>query len=394
MDNLLEYLDYDLTELILLGVFAIAFTIEIFFCLYYYKALLRFSKKQPESEQTHVNPQPSVSVIIVSSNEVEHLEKTLPQILEQDYPDFEVIVVNNGSTDETEMLVKSLQNSHSNLYGTYLPMSRDKIFGRKKLAMTIGIKAAKNDILLFTEPYCRPVSNNWITRMVEKINGPVSNVAGHSIFYEKPATYSTRRTAFDNLEYCHQYMSMIIRKKPFSATFRNLAMRKNEFFEHKGFASVLNYEDGEELFLNRFLTGENTILEIHPDAFVESVLDESENYIWKGYRTEFLKIKSHFKGFSWKIFGLDAWMKTLLILIWSGLLLKSILEFHFVVLSVATLLGIFLFIFQMLTANQTARLLRSGKFILSWPLLVLTQPLRNFYLRRRKNKTRQTIGNF
>jgi len=139
------------------------------FAIFHYSALFLFSSyKKPYSYQSKKgeatvseNDLPPVSVVIVSKNDSENLAKHLPAILNQEYPDFEVVVVNMGSTDETDMVLKRLEQSYDNLYHTYVPQEAEE-WNEKKLALTLGIKAAKNTILLFTEPYCKPVSNRWI----------------------------------------------------------------------------------------------------------------------------------------------------------------------------------------------------------------------------------------
>lgn len=397
MDYISAYLDFDTVELILLAIFIFFFCIELFYYLFFYKAPQKHIQKLETSEDredSSTQELPSVSVLIVSTNEAYHLEKSLPKILEQQYPNFEVIVVNNGSTDETEDLVTSLQREYSNLYGTYLPLSRDNIFGRKKLAITIGAKASKNEVILFTEPYCLPQSEKWIATMIQQLSKDKAVVAGHSSFYEKPRTFATRLIAYDNLMYCLQYFSMILKGKPFSATYRNLAIRKKLFFEHKGFASVLNHEHGEELLLNQILTKDNTTLCLNEDAFVISNLEDDEKFVWKGNKAAYQKIKKHFKGIGSWIFRIESCSRFALLLSWLLLVAKSVLDFQFVTLIIATVLAIVLIIIQMRTINKAGKILKSGKYYFSWPILNMLQPFRNLYFKRIKDKSRKTIGNY
>ncbi|OJU53030.1 MAG: hypothetical protein BGN96_09900 [Bacteroidales bacterium 45-6] len=394
MDIFLAYFSFDVADLVLLGVFVLFFLIEAFFYLCYYKAPIRFRRKEAAQESSSLQDSslPPVSVLIVSSNSAHHLERCLPLILEQDYPDFEVIVVNDGSTDETEELISRLRDKYTNLYGTYLPKTSDNIFGRKKLAMTIGAKAAKHDVILSTEAFCEPVSDKWIAMMAQHVSDEKPVVAGHCYFFEKPRSFASRLIAFDNLMYALQYMSMIIKGKPFSATFRNLAIRKKIFFEHKGFASVLNHQHGEELFLNQILSGENTALCLNPDSFVKSVFEEPESYIWKEYKIAYQQIKKHFHGIGTWIFSLESFSRYAIILAWGVLLAKSIIDFRFGAIAVATALSIVILVVQLVAINKSGKLLRSGKFYFSWPLLNLIQPLRNLYFKSKKNNARKAIG--
>lgn len=394
MDIISTYLGYDTADLILLGIVVFLQLIEAFFYLCYFMAPMRFMRKQlaQKSSSPKDSPLPAVSVLIVSSNAAHHLQKNLPLILEQDYPNFEVIVVNDGSTDETEEVVNRLRNNHSNLYGTYLPKTSDNIFGRKKLAMTIGAKAAKHDVILSTEAFCQPASNKWIESMVRHISEEKPVVAGHCYFFEKPRSFASRLIAFDNLAYALQYMSMIVKGRPFSATFRNLAIHKKIFFEHRGFASVLNHQHGEELFLNQILSGENTGLCLDPDSFVKSVFEDSENYIWKEYKIAYQQIKKYFHGIGTWIFSLESFSRYAILIAWGGLLAKSIIDFQFGAIAVASALSMLVLVIQLVTINKSGKLLRAGRYYFSWPLLNLIQPLRNLYFKSKKNNSRKAIG--
>ena len=148
VEHILSYFVFSEIEIIALSVLLVIFLIQLFFYLNYYKKPISYIRQSEESGYQSSEYKPKVSVIISSENEAGELAKNLPAILDQDYPDFEVIVVNNGSTDESDDLLLSLKLNNPHLYHTYLPYSPDKKFGRRKLAFTIGIKAAKGDILL------------------------------------------------------------------------------------------------------------------------------------------------------------------------------------------------------------------------------------------------------
>lgn len=152
--------DFSIIDWIIVAALLLFFIIQLLFYFLLYKKPYSYQSKKGEATVSE-NDLPPVSVVIVSKNDSENLAKHLPAILNQEYPDFEVVVVNMGSTDETDMVLKRLEQSYDNLYHTYVPQEAEE-WNEKKLALTLGIKAAKNNVLLFTEPYCRPVSNRWI----------------------------------------------------------------------------------------------------------------------------------------------------------------------------------------------------------------------------------------
>ncbi len=122
--------------------------------------LSRLSKeKNGKIEYTH--PYPAVSVIVYAQNDAENLVKYLPKILNQAYPEFEVIVVNDDSTDDSKDILSVLETQYKNLYHTYVPEGSRNL-SHKKLALTLGIKAARYDIVVFTNANCdQKATNGW-----------------------------------------------------------------------------------------------------------------------------------------------------------------------------------------------------------------------------------------
>lgn len=136
------------TELFLLGISLIGFVILSLYYLIAYARPLRASKRTDDTlEEGNKLP---VSIIIYAKNDSENLKKHLPALLTQDYPEYQVVVINDGSSDDTDDTLKFFQNEYKHLYHTYVP-SAARYLSRRKLAFTLGVKAAKYDILLFTE---------------------------------------------------------------------------------------------------------------------------------------------------------------------------------------------------------------------------------------------------
>jgi cellulose synthase/poly-beta-1,6-N-acetylglucosamine synthase-like glycosyltransferase len=148
--------------LTLLIIFGISFLVQAFYYLYYYLAPARFRHPQPSAK---LEP---VSVIICARNEEENLRSFLPAVLEQDYPDFEVIVVNDCSEDDTDNVLAAFLKLYPRLRVSNI--TRDpKFTHNKKFAQFIGIKSARNELLLFTDADCRPESSKWIERMASRL---------------------------------------------------------------------------------------------------------------------------------------------------------------------------------------------------------------------------------
>jgi cellulose synthase/poly-beta-1,6-N-acetylglucosamine synthase-like glycosyltransferase len=145
-------------ELYFLGGLLLTFIYQIYFYFHYINGVIHYRKKIQHHKISFLKEQPPVSVIICAKNEAENLSKFLPAILEQDYPDFEVIVINDGSVDDTDILLGTFSKKYSNLRTTFVPQEAQNL-STKKLGLTLGIKAAKNDLLLFTDADCVPASD-------------------------------------------------------------------------------------------------------------------------------------------------------------------------------------------------------------------------------------------
>jgi len=335
--------------------------------------------------------QPSVSVIIVAKENSEALKHNLPIILNQKYPVFEVIIVNIGFTEETHNLIQSLKLKYSNLYDTFLPYEPlEKKTDRKKLALTLGIKAAKNDILLFTEADTAPDSENWISCMMDNLTDDKDVVIGYS-YYNKTRGFWGRIARFDNLIYSLQYLSSAILKEPYTGMYRNLAYRKELFFNNKGFSSSLNYEHSEGVFLNRLMTKQNVAVALEQDSFVSTELDNSAK--WSNSRVFSYKIKKYFSCFKFQRnqFLIEVISRYLFYIAFGIVLWLSIASENWLVLSFAALLFIIKLAIQISVISKSARYFKSGKFLFSFIPVELSQPIYNLYFKILSSKKRSKL---
>ncbi len=249
---------------ILLAIFILSALIQIFFWLYFYLSAGIY--KVPE-----ISPvKEAVSVIICARNEEENLKNFLPAIMEQDYPDFEVIVVNDCSDDESYFVLGEYLKKYPNLHVSNI--SRDpKFTHNKKFAQFIGIKAAKNELMLFTDADCRPESSKWIENMVSHFNDKTDFVLGYGGFFKSKGMLN-KYIRYDCMVIAMQYFGMAVRGIPYMGVGRNLAYRRSLFFRNKGFGLHNNLPSGDDdLFVNSNATKENTAFEFEKEAHTRSV---------------------------------------------------------------------------------------------------------------------------
>lgn len=251
-------------QLSLFVIFQICFILQLYYLIANHKRLANY---QPEDELPQVST--PVSVIIAARNEYENLKQNLPLILDQQYPDFEVVVVNDCSYDQSEELLEHYAKQYTNLkIVTITEHVRFKT--GKKFALTLGIKAAKNEHLLFTDADCQPASVNWITRMAARFEGSTQIVLGYSP-YIKTSGFLNAFIRFETIKTAINYLSAALKGNAYMGIGRNLSYTKTLFFANKGFASHMHVLSGDDdLFVNQNATEDNTVIEIHPEAHMWS----------------------------------------------------------------------------------------------------------------------------
>lgn len=167
------------TEQYLLMAAGILLAVQIIYYLVLYSRIGRRNRKEQRNELHFTQELPPLSVIICAHDEVENLRRNLPAILAQDYPDFEVIVINDGEKNESEDYLLQLEEQYRNLYHSFVPDS-SRYISRKKLAVTLGIRASRHDWLVLTEANCQPQSNQWLRLMARNFTPHTGVVLGYS----------------------------------------------------------------------------------------------------------------------------------------------------------------------------------------------------------------------
>ncbi|MCC8143382.1 MAG: glycosyltransferase [Tannerellaceae bacterium] len=370
-----ELFTFSETEVILLAVTGILFFILLLYCVVTYGHPLRQVKKQlPVS----ADKLPPVSVIVYSKNESENLRRYLPALLEQDYPDFEVIVVNDGSADESDDVLKTFEQTYSHLYHTYIPEDV-KYVSRKKLSLTVAIKAAKHELLIFTEANCEPISRNWLKSIAERYTPDTDLVLGFCTYDNYPG-FLHKLIAYDNLLNGLQYLSAALSNHPYTGSGRNLSYRKKLFFDKKGYAHSLNLHAGDDdLFINKVANGKNTAVAYLPDSITR--MGKVERYkVWKEMKVSKAATQRFYKGFSLTFYRMEGIFFGLFILAVIASVVFGIVG-NWLVAVVAILLYLIRLLVKMVVFHKSAKMLQQ-KPLSGWiPLLELCQPMFNNYVR-------------
>ena len=385
MNTLISYVDsLSLIDWILGGTLLFFFLIQLFFYLFFYRKPAIYERKRKETSVS-TEELPGISVIITSKNNSEELEKNLPFILEQDYPLFEVIVVNCGSTDETDMVLKAAGIKYPHLYHTFVPAEADSI-NERKLALTLGIKAAKYDLLLFTESFCKPCTSQWIKTYGREFANGRDIVLGFNKINISKKVPSRKFILYDNLIHHLKFLSMAIWHKPFMGIGRNMAYKKELFFTNKGFSSILHIDGGEDdLYVNRIAPGTNTGVVLSPDSLTETS-GVTNFFIWRSLKSKHLYTKQFYKGFSTHLFGWESFSKYFFYAALTGCAIRGIATPVYPLLAVTLLLFLVRYVIQFRVINRNSRLFDGIIYHLQLIPFDLFQPFNNLRFRRYANK--------
>ncbi len=252
------------TAWIIPGMFLLITAIQLFYYWFFFSRVAFFKHKPPAFSY------PPVSVVICARNEFTNLEENLPLILSQDYPHFEVVVVDDGSDDESNYLLQDLCKQYPLLRVVSLRPNIN-FFKGKKFPLSMGIKSAKHELLLLTDADCRPASDQWIKNMTRHFNGAPRVILGYGAYQHLPG-FLNKLIRFDTLWVALQYLSLALAGLPYMGVGRNLSYHRQLFYKVKGFTSHYKVMSGDDdLFVNQVANAGNLSVEISPESHTISV---------------------------------------------------------------------------------------------------------------------------
>lgn len=348
--------------------------IQWIYYLGYFTRVFRYARKCRKGKVSYNNNFPPVSVIVCARNESINLEAYLPLLLQQDYPEYEVIVVNDRSTDDTEEILKLLSYKYPHLKTTFIP-DRARFIDSKKMAVTLGIKSASNDVLLFTDADCYPRSKDWLTLMARNFTDTTQMVLGYGAYQYKKG-FLNFLIRFDTLTIGMQYLNLALGRRAYMGVGRNMGYRRSFFEQTSGFTKHLNLQSGDDdLFVNENSRKGNTRIEIDPQSVTLSNPEESFE-LWLLQKSRHLSTSSHYR-FSNKLFiGIELLSRAGF---YALLIATACLAYPWG-LAVASLAFLLRNIVQITVINATAKQLGEKKFYFGVTFLDILLPLINLFL--------------
>jgi len=372
----MEFIEVNTIELILLSVLGVLFITQVIYYFALYNRIHAHNKAVRQKKVSFSEALPPLSVVICAKNESENLRSFLPSVLEQDYPDFEVIVVNDGSTDESEELLSALEKEYPHLYHSFTP-ENSRYISHKKLALTLGIKASKHEWLVFTEANCYPVSKDWLRLMARNFTQDTDIVLGYS-GYERGKGWIHKKIALDALFTSMRYLGYALAGRPYMGIGRNMAYRRELFFKQKGYSAHLNLQRGDDdLFINKIATSKNTRVETDVNATVRMrpLVYKKD---WREEKVSYMATSKQFKGIQRYMLGFETLTRLLFYIAVIGSITLGILDKHWVVVGIAGLTWVIRYIIQMVIVNKTAKDMgEKRRYYLTLPIFDIVQPLQS-----------------
>lgn len=252
-----------MVTVLLLGALALCVLVQVYFSLFRFLPLSKY-------EDPAADMQRPVSVIVVAHNEMDNLIELLPQLLDQEYPEFEVLLVNDRSDDDTEFYTYELERQFPN-FKVVTVKKTPEYLNSKKYALALGIRAAKYEHMLFTDADCRPSSKHWISRMQAGYANGAEVVLGYSP-YAQLKGFLNHLIRYETLLTGIQYLSQANAGHAYMGVGRNLSYTKACFFKNKGFASHIKLMGGDDdLFVRDAANNSNVSLVIDKEAQTVSI---------------------------------------------------------------------------------------------------------------------------
>jgi len=303
--DFINNLRFEQVDLILCVLATVLFSVGWFYFFYYFNPI-KLTPSEP------ITAFPPVSIIISARNSVLKLEDNIQHWLTQDYPNFEVVIIDDRSSDETAYFLVKTAEKEPLL--KYVLLDPDVIKnGSKKLALTLGIKKAKNNHFLLTDADCIPSSDQWLKHMATGFTQKKDIVLGVSPVMTKKS-FLGRLTQYENLFTAMQYSGMAIKGKPYMGVGRNLAYTRGIYDSVGGFSKHHHLPAGDDdLFVQEASNAKNTLVCIQPESFVNTEGPKNWKEYWK-QKMRHLWIGKQYRN---DVKNRLAWLPISLLLFWT-----------------------------------------------------------------------------
>lgn len=349
----------------LLLAFAVITAINCAFYLYFSKFSFSKHKKSNETNEP-------VSVVVYVKNDDQILERFLQKIGVQINNDLELVLVNNASYDNSLEIIEKFKNENTSKNIHIVNVENNEAFwGSKKYALTLGIKKATHEKLLFLTPSAEVIADNWIKTIVGFFSEEKQIVVGYQN-YENNNGILNKLMRYHHFQSFFQNFGMASWSKPYFASENNVAYTKPLFFENNGFSAHMNEALGtENLFIKEASTTKNVVLATNASSRILTKAPSFKNWLAKTK----LHLQS-FKLFSGSVkFSLSLFYFTQL-LFWIGAIAGGLVYqnlFWFILIGVR-------FIIAGISIGKAAFKLGEKDLFYLFPILEITNVLTQLFI--------------
>lgn len=350
--------------LVYLNVFIAIIALQFFYFVFIFSKFIYSKKKTTHSKNL------SVSVIVCAKNKKENVTKHIPLLIEQDYKNFEILLIDDASTDGTLDVFEKFEKENQQVKIVRVA-NNETFWGNKKFALTMGIKAAKNDYLLFIDADCYPNSQEWISEIMAQFNDDKTIVLGYGAYSKIKSSFLNKIIRFETLFTAIQYFSWASFNKPYMGVGRNLAYKKSEFFKVNGYIKHMKIKSGDDdLFINQASDRTNTASCYSPKSFTISITKQTFKE-WLQNKRRHIWTAKYYK-FSDKLQLIMFYTSQLLFIFFSIYLL--LLQYQ--IITVISLIAL-RYLFCWIIVYKSAKKLNEYDLVILYPILeiilVLTQ---------------------
>lgn len=223
-----------------------------------YGLLFLFAALRNGHPPAKAGPAVPVSVIVAARNEAGNLRQLLPALLAQGHPEFEIIVANDRSADQTARVVQNFARQDKRV--RLLNILRTPTgWNPKKYALQQAIASARHNCLLFTDADCLPLEKKWIFSVQAVSRWPAQIVLGYS-GYQKKRGLLNLFIRHETFYTAWQYFTFASLGLPYMGVGRNLSYTKALFQKSGGFKKIAGVTGGDDDLLVQQMTRQgNTV---------------------------------------------------------------------------------------------------------------------------------------
>lgn len=265
-----------LYQLILISILIVTFICQIVYLVYYSSVAKHKIENSNELEP--------VSVIVIVGNNAQYIEQGLPMLLEQEYPEFEVIVVNDCGGTEIDMELRKLARAYKNL--RFTTIKRDVLFNHsRKIPLNIGIKAAKYENVIITDVDAQPTNEKWLSCMSQGFTNADLVIGYTGMDVEKGLVNKYIRCS--RFASSIRFLSAAIAQRPYKGIYNNIGYKKDLYFSHRGYTHLRMSIGEDDLFVQKVARHSAPQVVVTPRATMRQSYSGGLKWWWneQKYRT-------------------------------------------------------------------------------------------------------------